>query len=527
MPSALDRGLAQLDALPAQLYGLAMPPKVSLEPRTPDRPWPAPEPLALHVAAEPYPLDALPATIREAVVECANHVKAPIPLVASSALAAVSLVAQAQIDARRDETLENPVSLYLLTIADSGERKSTCDKHFMQVIIEHDRQQALRWQPEHDRHRTNLEAWEAKRAGVKARIQEASKKGNDTRAFENDLQMLERDKPVPPRIPRLVYSDATPEALAHNLAMRWPSGGVMSSEAGLVLGAHAMSSESIMRNLGQLNVLWDGADLHIDRKSSESFTVRDVRLTVGLMVQEPTLREFYGKSGRLSRGCGFLARFLISWPESTQGLRPYTSPPATWPARDCFNQRLTTILQQPVALNDHGTLTPAVVQMSTDAKNFWVEFYNAVESKLVIGGELREVRDVASKTADNAVRLAALFQFFEDGSLVIGIDSIESGCRIAAWHLNEARRFFGEIALPDELADLVRLDRWLVEYLRKKGTTCVSTTEIMQKVTPTKFRKAAQLQMALNALEAANRLCLVVEGRKKIVYLNPGLLPKD
>ena len=49
--------------------------------------------------------------------------------------------------------------------------------------------------------------------------------------------------------------------------------------------------------------------------------MRGARLTVALQVQEPTLREFFTRSGALARGTGFLARFLVAWPESTQGQR--------------------------------------------------------------------------------------------------------------------------------------------------------------------------------------------------------------
>jgi putative DNA primase/helicase len=68
------------------------------------------------------------------VEEVASFVKAPLPLVASSALAALSLAAQAHIDIKRAEKLHGPVSLDLLTIADSGERKSTCDGFFSSAI---------------------------------------------------------------------------------------------------------------------------------------------------------------------------------------------------------------------------------------------------------------------------------------------------------------------------------------------------------------------------------------------------------
>ena len=38
----------------------------------------------------------------------------------------------------------------------------------------------------------------------------------------------------------------------------------------------------------------------------ESFKAENVRLTVGLQVQEATLQEFFNKSGALARGTGFL-----------------------------------------------------------------------------------------------------------------------------------------------------------------------------------------------------------------------------
>lgn len=99
-------------------------------------PWPEPQPLAAKVDPEPYPVDALPDAIRTAVEEVQGFTKAPVPLVASSALAALSLAIQAHADAKRAEKLTGPVSLFLLTIADSGERKSTCDGFFTKAIRE-------------------------------------------------------------------------------------------------------------------------------------------------------------------------------------------------------------------------------------------------------------------------------------------------------------------------------------------------------------------------------------------------------
>ncbi len=127
-----------------------------------------------------------------------------------------------------------------------------------------------------------------------------------------------------------------------------------------------------MRNLGLLNQLWDGTSLSIDRRSCESFTVCGARLTVALQVQEPTLREFFTRSGALARGTGFLARFLLAWPESTQGQRRCTEAPENWPALAAFHRRIAAILDQPTPIDDDGALTPVLLSLAPKAKAAWV-----------------------------------------------------------------------------------------------------------------------------------------------------------
>lgn len=276
-----------------------------------------------------------------------------------------------------------------------------------------------------------------------------------------------------------------------------------------------------MRNLGLLNQLWDGTSLTIDRRSTESFTVRGARLTVALQIQEPTLREFFNRSGALARGTGFLARFLVAWPESTQGQRPFTEPPANWPHLAAFHRRIAAILEQPAPIDDDGALTPAMLSLAPDAKAAWVEYHDAIESELASGGELYDVRDVASKSADNAARLAALFQMFEGAGGAIGLDAFEGASRITAWHLHEARRFFGELALPAELADAARLDSWLIEYCRKGRTHFVGKNHVRQHGP---IRDSARLDAAIRELVELDRLRLLKDGKRLTIQVNPALV---
>ncbi len=495
------------------------------EAATNDEAWPSPLPLTAEVHPKIYPLDALPDILRAAVEEVHAFTKAPIPLVASSALAALSLAAQALADVKRAEKLSGPVGLFLLTIADSGERKSTCDGFFMQAIRDYAAMQAEDAKPRIKDHIAAMEAWEAKRGGIKEKIRALAKSGKGALEQETALRELEHDKPVSPRVPHLIYGDATPEALKWNLAMGWPSGGVVSSEAGLVFGAHGMGKDSVMRNLATLNQLWDGADIATERRTSTSFTVRGARLTIALQVQEATLRSFFERSGGLARGSGFLARFLVAWPESTQGWRPFTDPPDAWPALAKFNRRIAALLDQPVPIDEEGALSPPLLSLAADTKSAWIVFHDAVESELRAGGELYDVRDVASKTADNASRIAALFQVFEHGgSGAIGLTAFEGASRIAMWHLYEALRFYGELALPVEQADAARLDYWLTEYCRREKTTIVSRRDIQRNVTPGHLRQKATLDAALIELREADRVRLIQDGKRKAIHINPALL---
>lgn len=483
--------------------------------------WEAPKTFEVSTDRVSYPIDALPCVLREAIEEVHGFIKAPIPLVASSALSVASLVTQAHADVRRAERLQGPSGLFMLTIADSGERKTTCDSLFMTSIREYEAEQEKIAEPFIREHDAAMDAWEAKKGGIKEKIRQLAKEGKDTSKFEDSLNSLLKQKPEPPRVPRLIYGDATPEALGFCLAKNWPSGGIVSSEAGVVFGSHGMGKDSVMRNLAQLNVLWDGGALTIDRRTSDSFTVRGARLTVGLQIQEPTLRDFFQKSGVLARGTGFLARFLLAWPESTQGSRMFSEPPSVLPSLAAFHRRIEVLLHRPMPINDRGELVPPILGLSVEAKRLWIEYHDSVEAELMSGGELYDVRDVASKSADNAARLAAIFQRLEGDSPEISPENLSRASRIALWHLSEARRFFGEMAVPQVFSDAIRLDSWILEECRKSQLKSVSARDA-QRLGP--IREHGRLQDAIGVLDELSRARLVKNGKRKLIEINPELL---
>ncbi len=485
--------------------------------------WTDPEPLAEALAPLPYPVDALPPLLRDAVLEAQSFVQAPVALVACSALAALSLAGQGLVNVRRDHQLIGPVSLYVLAVAESGERKTTCDTIFGAALREWERDRRTAIAPDLAAREAAIAAFEAKKAGILDAIKHKRRRAQDTAKEEASLDALIREAPLPVPVPRLLYADATPEALAHGLATGWPSGGVLSAEAGAVFGAHGMGYETILRNLALLNVLWDGGEIAVDRRSKPSFQLRDRRLTFGLMVQPDALRGFLERAGALPRGTGFIARFLIAWPASTQGMRAYRSTPAATPAVDRFAGRITALLDMPLPTDARGGLNPTL-DLSPAARTAWIRAHDEIESGLGVGGDYRSVRDVAAKAAENVARLAALFHVLEHGPTgSVGVDAIDGAVRIVGWHLHEARRLLTDLDTPPALAAAIRLDTWLLHEARATGNARIPTTRVYQ-YGPGCVRDSRDLKAALATLTERGRARLEEQGRRRFVAVNPALL---
>jgi putative DNA primase/helicase len=361
--------------------------------------------------------------------------------------------------------------------------------------------------------------WQCTEEGFKQAIKQSAKGGMPDKYVAEQLKQLELNKPLEPHMPTILRMDDTPEALGVALT-RWPVAAVLSNEAGIIFGAHGMNPESVMRNMAGLNVCWDGGHLRRDRTSTQSINVEGMRLTMGLMVQPDTLQSFLSKQGALARGIGFFARFLVAHPESTQGTRYYREQTLGEPALTAFNARATQLLNIPAQVNAEGRLETTYLTLSPAAKEIWVAFHDEVEEELGRGRDYYDVQDVASKAADNAVRLAACLHTFCDhmGIPVISAESMKAGAELMRWYLHEALRFCRQLSIPESLRKAERLEEWLIGKLYS-GMALVPTREVKQ-FAPNELRGAAGSE-AFAVLEDHHRAMLITQGPKKFYCLNP------
>ncbi len=271
------------------------------------RPDDWPEPMPLVRAAErpqPFPHHALGPVLENAALGIADIVQCPIDIAANSVLAAASLAAQPHVDVIHPATGRRvPVSLFVLTIAESGERKSAADAEALAPVRQFEMEAADTYKLQSGRWRNAHEAWEAERAALKRKTR------GDRKALEVKLSDL-GDEPKPPPKPYIIVTEPTYEGLAKLLAESQPSVGLFSSEGGGFLGGHAMRDDSRLRALTGLSELWDGSPLKRTRAGDGATQLNGRRLTLHLMVQPNIAPQLLADD--LAIGQGFLSRLLVS-----------------------------------------------------------------------------------------------------------------------------------------------------------------------------------------------------------------------
>jgi hypothetical protein len=284
-----------------------------------------------------------------------------------------------------------------------------------------------------------------------------------------------------------------------------------------------MGKDAIGRTLALFNKLWDGAPHIVDRATAPSFAVRGARFTISLQVQPHVLADFLDRDRGMSRGSGFLARFLVSQPMSLQGSRFYKEP-GDMPELGTFSARITELLNDlPTVDPDRGLLLP-MLDFTADAKALWINSYNSIEGELASAGDFASIRDAASKAADNIARLAAVLHVFDYGARgPISVQSVESASRIVLWHAYSAKALLAPFTLSREAANAATLDRWLIDRGTMEGKDEFPTGTLLNGG-PNGTRKKDDLAAALEILAAHGRVRVVQHGRRRSVKINPALL---
>jgi hypothetical protein len=367
-----------------------------------------------------FPILSTPPILQDAINEVVNATKFSPALVASSILAAIAAACQNSTDVQLPLGQIIPISLYLLLIADSGEGKTTTDQLVGKSIRIFDEEEKVRFELEEQKLKSYKKVWDIELKAIEKTIQKIiTKRISTDNAQECDelnmeieklnqkLQDLHIYEPKMPKRYKLLHNDITPAKIARTLHENIASMFLSSDEGSSFLKGQ------VTNDLGFLNQAWDGSSFSVERIGSPSFEVKNARMSMFIGIQSKPFFDYLQGRGKHAREIGFFARFLVCYPESTMGTRFVANEQQSLPKLEALCARISEILMQDRLEIDAGRTTRQILTFSYEAKEAWINSRNKVEAELRPDGSLSDVKDAASKLANNAARVAALFHRIE------------------------------------------------------------------------------------------------------------------
>ncbi|MCX9152305.1 YfjI family protein [Pseudomonas sp. TB1-B1] len=389
---------------------------------------------------QPYPVQALGGMLGPAVERMAEVIGVPQALAAQSVLAASALATQGHAGLKLDGR-NYPLSLYLITVAASGDRKTAADRCALLPARQWEREQWQRYREQLARYRT---------------AQRQAQLINPRDPDPTNGVPLEAE----PSAPRLITTDPTIEALIKGLCHDLPSMGLFCDEGGQFIGSSTMSRDNRLKAVTTLSSLWDGSP--IDRARSmvgESLRAYDRRLSLHLMLQPYLAMQLL--SDPLLQGQGILGRCLMTWPTSLAGQRSYQAVDLSKDAAlKRYHHRLSALFYQPWSLSADGALQLSKLSLSPLARRRWIDLHDAIEAQLGEFGELASVRPSGSKAADNLLRVAGILAVVEESS-VVEVDHIQRASALVGYYLTEIQRLTEQEPVCRVKEEADRLLRWL------------------------------------------------------------------
>ncbi len=435
--------------------------------------------------------------ITAAVDEVESNIKAPRPMVMMGALAAASLTCQGLINVVKPNGQKSPVSLMLLTVSDSGDRKSTSEAVFMKAIREYERKKYDEYLEGVGAWNLKMTIWEVQKKELLKELRKNQRLSLPCVEIEAELFDHENKKPDKPRRFRMVYEDSTSQALFLGMHQDGLSAGLISDEASGMLNGRAFNDFS------KLNTLWSGGQITIDRTSSESYQLTDARLTVSMMIQEQAFLGYMSRKGEGARGVGLWARFLVCQPKSIRGTRLMKSFTSSWQRSNDFHGKIIELLGRNETFQRiRGEQED--IKFSPAAAVRWMEVFNEIESGMLKGGRYERMPDFASKLADNMARIAAVIHYFEGMEGEISLDVFEFSVELGYWFSDQFKRVF---VPPDQLEiDSIELYEWLLAQKAKCGRD-IEKNKVLQSG-PFRMRKKEVLEPILDVLSGENKIRL-------------------
>ena len=437
---------------------------------------------------KPFPVDAMPLSVRDYVAQTADGMSCDPALVALPMLAGLAAAIGNTRTIMLSDEWQEPSILWMAVVADSGSLKTPASRKALRFITDAESEIEQRNATARDQYDQDLVVHESRLAAWK---QQARRAGDNAGAPPA--------KPPKPIQEAYVVSDATIEAIVGILADN-PRGLLLErDELSSWLGGFdrykSGGSGRVSAEVGHWLSMHNAGTLRFNRKGTGRTFVERAALSITGGIQPDTLAQAIGQEHVAN---GLLARFLLAAPP--RRMKRFTTTTADFAAVESARQLFATL---------YGTLRmpedgPRPLPLSRDGLASWEVFFSRHATRQ---HEARGVEaSMLGKIEAAAARLALIHhvcrQAGAEPTLPDAVDSqsVEVGVRLAEWFADEWLRVYeatvGGGRKVDQGDDLVA---WVKD---QGGEAAVH--DIGQRLR--RYRDTARREQAITGLVHAGRL---------------------
>jgi putative DNA primase/helicase len=334
----------------------------------------------------PFPVEALPDTLRPWVADVAERMQCPPDFVAVPLIVGASLLAGrvARVRLRRRDDWTEPANLWAAIVGRPGMMKTPAMRAALAPLDELETAAREDFEAEAERYR--VEALAAKLRG-EALQAEAKKALRADRGADVSALLADAEEPEPAQRRRFMVNAPTWEKL-HALLADNPGGLCMVRDE-LSGWLHDMGREEQAEARSFFVAAWSGGGFTVDRIGRGTVTALDMRLSViGAIQPGPLAHVMRGRSGTRADD-GLAERFLVAWPDDPGEWRDVDRTPNST-ARDAVRaafRRLdrTTWESVQAELPRHPDGTPAgapFLRLDEGAREAFAEWHAELEGRL-------------------------------------------------------------------------------------------------------------------------------------------------
>lgn len=448
-----------------------------------------------------------------AVLKAHSTIQAPWEMAVLVGLAAMSTAIQGGHDVVAPYGKSLPTSLWVAGFGESGERKDGLTNYFYRGLGQLRKLLHFQYKEERKKWQAKHMVWKKKVRSVEKSIEAKISAGESCSQEEEAILELIKNEPVEPIDYLLTLEDGTPAAIAEQLQKASGCIAIISPEGASVIDGRTFD------NLALLNTAWSGSSITIARKHSGVIEIADPRVVMMMLIQPSVMSEYMRKKGAKSRGIGTWARFLVCYPQSTQGYRPPSVADSSLEEVDEFSTRIQELAKRSlvIARDPHGSRLE--VTFSKEAEFRCYEVVGAIEIDLRSGGRFENARDHASKLAENIIRVAAVIHVFEGFDGGVSLDTLELAIGICFHCSDQFLDLF--CGPPQDEVDLNIMRSW-IGWRVSKGNRYRSRAYI-NRFGPGGLRNSVRMYRALDGLVALGVIREFGLGNVRCIDFNPGL----